>query len=221
MTFSVKLVATTQPVKEMVEQGVETMQDLIAYCARVSNPSNQMNMDTADKLISYLMKYKHFSPFEMANCVVEVNCPRDIARQLLRHRSFCFQEFSQRYADVTQLEDTFCIRDLRMQDTKNRQNSVVTDNIELSDWWKIKQKHVLNVVSEIYKDALAQGIAKEVARVILPEGLTMSRLYVNGTIRSWIHYLEVRREKGVTQEEHVALATLIAEQINTVFKVTK
>jgi thymidylate synthase (FAD) len=219
MTFSAKLVATTHPVNKMVEQGVETMQDLIVYCARVSNPSNQMNMNTADKLISYLMEYKHFSPFEMANCVVEVNCPRDIARQLLRHRSFCFQEFSQRYADVTQLEDAFCIRELRLQDTKNRQNSVVTDNIELSDWWEVKQKHILDVVSEIYKDALAQGIAKEVARVILPEGLTMSRLYVNGTIRSWIHYLEVRMEKGVTQEEHVILATLIAEQINTVFKV--
>jgi thymidylate synthase (FAD) len=221
MIFNAKLVATTQPVREMVEQGVETMQDLIAYCARVSNPSNQMNMDTADKLISYLMKYKHFSPFEMANCVVEVNCPRDIARQLLRHRSFCFQEFSQRYADVAQLEDAFCIRELRMQDTKNRQNSVATDNIELSDWWGVKQKHILDVVSEIYKDALAQGIAKEVARVILPEGLTMSRLYVNGTIRSWIHYLEVRMEKGVSQAEHTQLATCIATAINSVFVVSK
>lgn len=221
MTFNAKLVATTQPVKEMVELGVETMQDLIAYCARVSNPSNQMNMDTADKLIAYLMKYKHFSPFEMANCVVEVNCPRDIARQLLRHRSFCFQEFSQRYADVTQLEDAFCIRDLRLQDTKNRQNSITTDDTALKQWWEDQQGFLLSDVKQLYQEALDKGIAKEVARVILPEGLTMSRLYVNGTIRSWLHYLEVRMEKGVTQEEHVQLATLIAEQINTVFKVTK
>lgn len=221
MTFNAKLVATTQPVKEMVDLGIETMQDLVVFCARVSNPSNQMNVDTADKLIAYLMKYKHFSPFEMANCVVEVNCPRDIARQLLRHRSFCFQEFSQRYADVTQLEDAFCIRELRMQDTKNRQNSIATEDETLQRIWNDIQNEVLELVKERYNAAIGFGIAKEVARVILPEGLTMSRLYVNGTIRSWIHYLEVRTEKGVTQEEHVQLATLIAEQINTVFKVTK
>lgn len=217
MTFSAKLVAVTKPVVE----GMESMHDLIAYCARVSNPSNQMNMDTAEKLTNYLMKYKHWSPFEMANCVVEVNCPRDIARQLLRHRSFSFQEFSQRYADVTQLNNAFCIRDLRMQDSKNRQNSIVTDDAELSQWWEDQQGFLLADVKQLYQEALDKGIAKEVARVILPEGLTMSRLYVNGTIRSWLHYLEVRLERGVTQEEHVVLAELIAEQINTVFKVTK
>lgn len=217
MTFNAKLIAVTQPVVE----GMETLHDLIAYCARVSNPSNQMNMDTAEKLTSYLMKHKHWSPFEMANCVVEVNCPRDIARQLLRHRSFAFQEFSQRYADVAQLEEAFCIRDLRLQDTKNRQNSVDTDDINLRFWWSNKQLELLDLVKATYKEALDKGIAKEVARVILPEGLTMSRLYVNGTIRSWIHYLEVRMEEGVTQLEHVILARLIAEQINTVFKVTK
>mgnify|MGYP002142586401 FL=1 len=157
----------------------------------------------------------------MANAVVEVNCPRDIARQLLRHRSFAFQEFSQRYADVTQLEKAFCIRDLRMQDTKNRQNSIVTDDEELSQWWEVKQKELLVYVQDLYGEALGMGVAKEVARVILPEGLTMSRLYVNGTIRSWLHYLEVRLERGVTQEEHVVLAELIAQQINTVFKVVK
>ena len=217
MTFSAKLVAVTTPVID----GMESMHDLIAYCARVSNPSNQMNMDTAEKLTNYLMKYKHWSPFEMANCVVEVNCPRDIARQLLRHRSFSFQEFSQRYADVTQLENAFCIRDLRMQDTKNRQNSIVTDDEELSQWWEVKQKELLVYVQDLYGETLGMGVAKEVARVILPEGLTMSRLYVNGTIRSWLHYLEVRLERGVTQEEHVVLAELIAQQINTVFKVVK
>lgn len=217
MTFNAKLIAVTQPVVE----GMETLHDLIAYCARVSNPSNQMNMDTAEKLTNYLMKHKHWSPFEMANCVVEVNCPRDIARQLLRHRSFAFQEFSQRYADVTQLEEAFCIRDLRLQDTKNRQNSVETEDEILKGWWVGSQAKLLDDVKQLYKEALDKGIAKEVARVILPEGLTMSRLYVNGTIRSWIHYLEVRMEEGVTQLEHVILARLIAEQINTVFKVTK
>jgi thymidylate synthase (FAD) len=208
-----KLVAVTKPVID----GMDTMHDLISYCARVSNPSNQMNMDTAEKLTNYLMKYKHWSPFEMANCVVEVNCPRDIARQLLRHRSFSFQEFSQRYADVTQLENAFCIRDLRMQDTKNRQNSIMTDDEELSQWWEESQYILLEQIKELYAEAINKGVAKEVARVILPEGLTMSRLYINGTIRSYIHYLQVRLEEGVTQYEHVVLARLIAEAISTVF----
>ena len=213
--FKAKLIAVTKPVVE----GIEDAQELIAYCARVSNPSNQMNMDTADKLLSYLKKHKHWSPFEMANCVVEVESPRDIARQLLRHGSFKFQEFSQRYADVTQLEQAFCLRELRMQDTKNRQNSLEADDEVLKDWWESEQKMLLAIVQDTYKRALDRGIAKEVARVILPEGLTMSRLYVNGTIRSWIHYLEVRLEEGVTQLEHVQLARLIAEQVNSVFKV--
>lgn len=213
--FKAQLVAVTQPVLE----GIADAKELIAFCARVSNPSNQMNMDTSEKLINYLKKYKHWSPFEMANCVVEVECPRDIARQLLRHRSFAFQEFSQRYADVTQLENAFCLRDLRMQDTKNRQNSVVTEDDELAGWWKEAQEEILGLVKAKYSQALEKGIAKECARVILPEGLTMSRLYVNGTIRSWIHYLEVRREEGVTQLEHVILARLIAEQICKSFPV--
>lgn len=214
--ISAKLIAVTQPVVENIADA----QELIAYCARVSNPSNQDNMDTAPKLLAYLKRYKHWSPFEMASAVVEVEAPRDIARQLLRHRSFSFQEFSQRYADVTQLEQAFCLRDLRMQDTKNRQNSVVTDNEWLAAEWQTKQREVLNLVSEHYQWALSQGIAKEVARVILPEGLTMSRLYVNGTIRSWMHYLEVRMEENVTQKEHVMLARLIAEQVNKAFPVT-
>lgn len=214
--FKAKLIAVTKPVVD----GLEDAQDLIAFCARVSNPSNQMNMDTAEKLLNYLKKHKHWSPFEMANCVVEVECPRDIARQLLRHRSFSFQEFSQRYADVTQLEQAFCLRELRLQDTKNRQNSLEVDDYELEAWWKDTQEELLAFVQNKYSAALGKGIAKEVARVMLPEGLTMSRLYVNGTLRSWIHYLEVRIDEGVTQKEHVDLARLIAEQINSVFKVT-
>lgn len=213
--FKSNLIAVTTPVVD----GLEDLKDLIAYCARVSNPSNQMNMDTAEKLVAYLKKFKHWSPFEMVNCVVEVECPRDIARQLLRHRSFSFQEFSQRYADVTQLENAFCLRDLRMQDTKNRQNSVETNDEELAKWWKESQEEVLELVKRKYSEALDRGIAKECSRVILPEGLTMSRLYVNGTIRSWIHYLEIRREEGVTQLEHVILARLIAEQICKCFPV--
>jgi thymidylate synthase (FAD) len=213
--FKAKLIAVTKPVVE----GIEDAQELIAFCARVSSPSNQMNMDTAEKLLNYLKKHKHWSPFEMANCVVEVESPRDIARQLLRHGSFKFQEFSQRYADVTQLEEAFCLRELRMQDTKNRQNSLAADDEVLKDWWESEQKMLLAIVQDTYKRALDRGIAKEVARVILPEGLTMSRLYVNGTIRSWIHYLEVRLEEGVSQLEHVQLARLIAEQVNSVFKV--
>ena len=213
--FKARLIAVTKPVVDRVEDA----KDLIAFCARVSSPNNQMNMDTAEKLLNYLKKHKHWSPFEMANCVVEVESPRDIARQLLRHGSFKFQEFSQRYADVTQLEEAFCLRELRMQDTKNRQNSLAADDEVLKDWWESEQKMLLAIVQDTYKRALDRGIAKEVARVILPEGLTMSRLYVNGTIRSWIHYLEVRLEEGVTQLEHVQLARLIAEQVNSVYKV--
>lgn len=212
-----KLISVSKPVVD----DLNDLKDLITYCARVSNPSNQMNTETTDKLISYLLKYKHFSPFEMANCVVEVEAPRDIARQLLRHRSFSFQEFSQRYADVTQLENSFVLREARLQDNKNRQNSVKLqeNQSELNNWWEDKQREILNFVVKSYSEALDKGIAKECARVILPEGLTMSRLYVNGTIRSWIHYIEVRTEEGVTQLEHVELARLIVEQISKAFPV--
>ena len=208
-----KLIAVTNPVVE----GIEDAKDLLAFCARISNPSNQFNMDTADKLVSYLLKYKHFSPFEMVNCVVEVECPRDIARQLLRHRSFSFQEFSQRYADVAALGDSFVIREARMQDTKNRQNSIALSDNSLKDQWEVKQQEILALVKEHYEWAISNNIAKECARVILPEGLTMSRLYVNGTIRSWLHYVEVRTEEGVTQQEHVELARLIAKVIAEAF----
>lgn len=218
MTFKAKLIAVTKPVDDM-QHIMEDAKELVTYCARVSNPSNQANMDTAEKLINYLLKYRHWSPLEMANCVVEVECPRDIARQLLRHRSFSFQEFSQRYADVTALGDSFVLREARLQDTKNRQNSIVTDDTELQGWWLEKQDEILSLVSDVYKQALEKGIAKECARVILPEGNTMSRLYVNGTVRSWIHYLQIRMEEGVTQQEHVILATVIAEQICQAFDV--
>lgn len=211
--FKSKLIATTKPCIE----NLSTITDLVVFCGRVSNPSNQLNMNTAEKLISYLLKYKHFSPFEMVNCVVEVECPRDIARQLLRHRSFSFQEFSQRYADVATLGDSFTLREARLQDTKNRQNSIVTDDTNLQSEWELRQKQILSSVKEHYEWAIQNGIAKECARVILPEGLTMSRLYVNGTIRSWLHYIEVRTEEGVTQQEHVELARLIAQAIAEAF----
>lgn len=208
-----KLIAATKPLVE----GLDSIYDLVSFCARVSNPSNQMNTDTAEKLIGYLLKYKHFSPFEMVNCVVEVEAPRDIARQLLRHRSFSFQEFSQRYADVATLGDSFILREARLQDTKNRQNSIVTDDTNLQSEWELRQKQILSSVKEHYEWAIQNGIAKECARVILPEGLTMSRLYVNGTLRSWAHYIEVRTEEGVTQQEHVELARLIAQVIAEAF----
>lgn len=211
-----KLIAVTKPVEDMKEY-MDDAGDLIAFCARVSNPDNQGNKDTAGKLLNYLKRYKHWSPFEMANCVVEVEAPRDIARQLLRHRSFAFQEFSFRYSEAQE----FVVRETRMQDTKNRQNSLDCSDKELKEIWEEKQRMLIRKVNDDYRWALENGIAKECARVILPEGLTMSRLYVNGTIRSWIHYLEVRMEEGVTQKEHVELATLICKQINKVFEVVE
>jgi thymidylate synthase (FAD) len=221
MTFKAKLIAVTKGVVE----GIDSAQELIAYCARVSNPSNQMNMDTAEKLLTYLRKHKHWSPLDMANAVVEVECPRDIMRQLLRHWSLRPQEFSQRYADVTALGDCFVLREARKQDSKNRQNSIrfnLEDEEEsfIYNDWNRRQQEILTLVEEHYRWGIEAGIAKECCRVILPEGNTMSRAYFNGTIRSWIHYLEVRIDEGVTQDEHVLVAKLIAEQINQVFKVT-
>lgn len=216
MTFKAKLIAVTTPVVE----GMEDAKDLIAYCARVSNPKNQMNMDTAQKLIDYLKRMRHWSPLDMANCVVEVEAPRDIMRQLLRHWSLRPQEFSQRYQDVNELgESAFMIRDARLQDTKNRQNSLQTDDDELKQWWRDSQEEILTLVRAKYTEAITRGIALECARVILPEGNTMSRAYFNGTIRSWIHYLDVRLEEGVTQQEHVEVARLIADQVNKSFRI--
>lgn len=177
------------------------IENTVAYCARVSNPSNQANNETAPKLLKYLMKNKHWSPFEMANICMEIETTRDIARQILRHRSFSFQEFSQRYAEATE----FAIRECRMQDTKNRQNSLVTEDQYLKHWWNAAQLRVQDEAELVYKQALSKGIAKEQARALLPEGLTMSKMYMNGTLRSWLHYVEIRCDEA-TQKEHREVA---------------
>ena len=196
--------------------GLYNVSDLIAFCARVSNPSNQANTKTTKRLLEYLIKHKHWSPFEMASCCVEVTTTRDIARQLLRHRSFSFQEFSQRYADVSSLDKSFVTREARLQDSTNRQNSIPTDDQRLQMIWTSHQNKVLSYAKEAYEWAIENGIAKEQARVVLPEGLTVSRLYVNGTIRSWIHYLELRTANG-TQKEHMDLAKVIASAIKEIY----
>ena len=216
-----RLISYSQPVGrihagELAAQGLDNIQDLIAYCARVSNPANQANTKTTAKLLDYLIKHKHWSPFEMASACLEVNTTRDIARQLLRHRSFSFQEFSQRYADVRDIDDDFVIREARLQDPSNRQNSIRTSDTELEVWWDAQQKFILEHVKRVYAEALERGIAKEQARAILPEGNTVSRLYVNGTIRSWIHYLELRSANG-TQLEHMELAREVAIAVGQIY----
>jgi len=201
----VKIVAVTQP----RVQGINTAEDFIAYAAKVSNPANQMNTMTAPKLMRYLVKNKHWSPFEMVDIAMEINTTRDIGRQILRHRSFSFQEFSQRYADVSSLGDMFIQgREARLQDTKNRQNSLDTDNDDIIDDWYGLQDEVMLVAKRAYIEALKMGIAKEQARVILPEGLTKTRMYMKGSLRSWIHYCAVRCEKS-TQKEHRDIADAV------------
>lgn len=196
---SVKLVAVTKPViKEL-----ETAEDFVAYAARVSNPSNQMNTETSGKLLKYLVKNQHWSPFEMAHAVMEINTTRDIARQILRHRSFSFQEFSQRYANAEGLG--FQLREARLQDTKNRQNSLEVEDANLEAEWEYFQEELLEEVKEIYRWAIDNGIAKEQARAVLPEGLTNSRLYMSGSLRSWLHYCAIRTDKA-TQKEHREVA---------------
>ena len=190
---------------------------LIAYCARVSNPDNQNNTATNEKLVKYLMKHKHWSPLEMVSVCMEVETTRDIARQLLRHRSFSFQEFSQRYADPTK-DLAFELRDARLQDLKNRQNSVVTKDELLQQHWAQQQQRVIDTALDAYNWALSNGIAKEQARAVLPEGNTLSKLYVNGTLRSWIHYIELRGANG-TQLEHMELAWAVADAITKVFPI--
>jgi thymidylate synthase (FAD) len=195
------------------------VQELIAYCARVSNPSNQSNEETSAKLLNYLAKHKHWSPFEMVSACIEIETTRDIARQILRHRSFSFQEFSQRYANpVTDLE--FEIRDARLQDKTNRQNSRPTENVELHHAWYEKQQAVIDAAKEAYEWAIENDIAKEQARVVLPEGNTVSRLYMNGTLRSWMHYIELRGANG-TQKEHMQIAHEVAKVITDVFPLAK
>ena len=195
-------------------------QELIAYCARVSNPSNQMNKETSEKLIKYLIKHKHWSPLEMVNVCLEINTTRDIAHQIVRHRSFSFQEFSQRYANPQDMEEAFTYIEPRLQDTKNRQNSIEVQNTQLEMDWGRHQKKVLETAKEAYDWAIQAGIAKEQARVVLPEGLTKTRLYMNGTLRSWVHYIELRGENG-TQKEHMEIAHECAKVISEVFPLVK
>ena len=216
-----KLVAHTQLTHrihagERDHNGLDNIQDLIAYCARVSNPKNQANTKTTPKLLDYLIEHKHWSPFEMASATIEVNTTRDIARQLLRHRSFSFQEFSHRYADIRDLSNSVVIRKARLQDLKNRQNSVITDDTSLHVQWEQHQRNIWHTAMQAYEWAIDNGIAKEQARAVLPEGNTPSRLYVNGTIRSWIHYCELRSSNG-TQLEHMVLAKEIATAIGQIY----
>jgi thymidylate synthase (FAD) len=217
--MKVSLVSYTKPAGILENTEVKTPTDLVAYCARVSNPTNQMNSVTSEKLIKYLIKHKHWSPLEMVDVTMEVETTRDIARQMLRHRSFSFQEFSQRYADVSSFGEMFELGDARLQDPKNRQNSVDAEDEELQIWWRAKQAEIVGLCTAVYRDALDRGIAKEVARKILPEGLTKSRMYMKGSLRSWIHYLEVRGEGSGTQKEHVEVAKQIAKAIVELFPV--
>ena len=216
-----RLISYSQPVKHVHSgepgiMGLENIQDLVAYCARVSNPSNQANTKTTAKLLDYLIKHRHWSPFEMASACIEIETTRDIARQLLRHRSFSFQEFSQRYADIRDLDTDFVLRDARLQDPKNRQNSVENNDMALEDEWANKQMAVIETAKMAYSWAIDNGIAKEQARAVLPEGNTVSRVYVNGTIRSWIHYIELRSANG-TQKEHMDLALSVAGAIGQIY----
>jgi len=213
--MKVNLLSYSQPTQEFKNLGIADAQELIAYCARVSNPSNQFNTETSEKLIKYLIKHQHWSPLEMVSACIEITTTRDIARQILRHRSFAFQEFSQRYADPTK-DLNFVIREARLQDTKNRQNSISTNDTELQSWWDAKQKWIIEQASSAYSEAIERGIAKEQARAVLPEGLTESRLYMNGTLRSWVHYIELRSANG-TQLEHQEIAKACAQVISTVF----
>ena len=213
--MDVKLVSYSQPTEEFAANGIDDVQELIAFCARVSNPTNQFNTETSEKLIGYLVKHAHWSPLEMVSACLEIETTRDIARQILRHRSFSFQEFSQRYADPTKDLD-FVTREARLQDTKNRQNSVETEDSELKAQWATKQAEIIQLVKETYTWAIDNGIAKEQARAVLPEGLTTSRLYMNGTLRSWIHFIELRSANG-TQKEHQEVALACAKAIAAIF----
>ena len=218
--MKVRMISYSRPSREILEEGLLDVQELIAFCARVSNPSNQLNTETSEKLIRYLVKNAHWSPLEMVSACLEVETTRDIARQILRHRSFSFQEFSQRYADPTK-DLSFVLREARLQDPKNRQNSIEVeikdeDDEFLIHEWNRRQQDVIELAQENYKWAVECGIAKEQARAVLPEGLTVSRMYVNGTLRSWIHFIEVRSGNG-TQKEHMTIALECAKVIAEIF----
>tara|TARA_R110000772_G_scaffold80406_1_gene171569 strand:- start:655 stop:1323 length:669 start_codon:yes stop_codon:yes gene_type:complete len=211
--MSVRLINYSKQMQYAME--MDDLCETIAYCARVSNPANQSNTDTNEKLLRYLIKHQHWSPFEMASVCLEIDTTRDIARQILRHRSFSFQEFSQRYADPTG-DLGFEMREARLQDTKNRQNSIETDDPHLSGAWRIRQETLAELAKEHYDWAISKGMAKEQARAVLPEGLTQSRMYMNGTIRSWIHYIDLRSSNG-TQKEHMIIARECAKAIEPIF----
>ena len=219
--MKVRLVSYSQPTEDFVQQGIDNVQELVAFCARVSNPNNQFNTETSERLIRYLIKHQHWSPLEMVSACLEIETTRDIARQMLRHRSFSFQEFSQRYADPTQ-DLSFVLREARLQDPTNRQNSIeitddyTADTIGLKTTWDHYQQGVINAAKEAYAWAVDNGIAKEQARAVLPEGNTVSRLYMNGTLRSWIHFIELRGGNG-TQLEHQEVARACAAAIAAIF----
>jgi len=217
--MDVKLVSYSQPTDEFKNLGIDDAQELIAYCARVSNPSNQFNSETSEKLIRYLVKHQHWSPLEMVSACVEITTTRDIARQILRHRSFSFQEFSQRYADPTN-DLKFVTREARLQDPKNRQNSVDVEDQSLQNEWFRAQQRVIYAAQREYEWAIKNGIAKEQARAVLPEGLIESRLYMNGTLRSWIHFIELRSGNG-TQKEHQIVALACAKAIAAIFPMSE
>src|SRR5210317_1351653 len=209
--MKVKLISYSKPTEEIANDGIDNAKQLVAFCARVSNPLNQLNTQTSEKLIKYLIKNAHWSPLEMVSACLEIETTRDIARQILRHRSFSFQEFSQRYADPTK-DLEFVTREARLQDEKNRQNSVEVDDPKLQEEWDTLQEMVIEDARSAYNWAISKGIAKEQARAVLPEGLTMSRMYMNGTLRSWVHYIELRAANG-TQKEHMEVAEACALEI--------
>lgn len=223
--MQVKLVSYSQPVENLTAEYLKDAQDLIAFCARVSNPANQINKETSEKLIKYLIKHAHWSPLEMVSACLEIDTTRDIAHQVVRHRSFSFQEFSQRYAKPEDMGDAFTTREARLQDTKNRQNSIHLDldnpeHVAISQRWIEEQEDVIFRAKKAYDWAIKAGIAKEQARAVLPEGLTKTRLYMNGTLRSWMHYIELRGANG-TQQEHMDIAHACAEVIAKIFPLAK
>ena len=213
---TVKLISYQNPTEYLSKEGIKDALGLVAYCARVSNPSNQLNSETNEKLVKYLIKHQHWSPLEMVSACLEINTTRDIAHQIVRHRSFSFQEFSQRYANPKEMGDMFEYSEARLQDTKNRQNSIETDSAEVQILWEESQRQVIELANKEYKKAIKMGIAKEVARKILPEGLTKTRIYMNGTLRSWVHYIDLRSANG-TQKEHMEIAKACAEVISKLF----
>ena len=218
--MNVRLVSYTTPTEEFKNEGLENVQDLIAFCAKVSNPAAQVNKETSERLIKYLIKHQHWSPLEMANAVMEIETTRDIAHQIVRHRSFAFQEFSQRYADPKEQGEMFEYSEARLQDPKNRQNSVDVEDEKLQLDWLHAQMRIAHLAKKEYDWAIKKGIAKEQARKVLPEGITKTRLYMNGTIRSWVHYIELRSANG-TQKEHMDIAIACAKAITEIFPLMK